>query len=104
MDTARGPLMPMPTTVMAVMEDMAAMVATDTARGPPMPMPTTATVVMEDMAAMAMVDTAMASNQAKSVQLSELSFPLHHTHRNLYDKLLKLIKIDKLLRILKFQT
>merc|ERR1712055_576062 len=96
-DTARGPLMPMPTTAMAVME---AMVATDTERGPLTPMPTTAMAVMEAMAtdtargllmpttamavmeAMAMADTAMASDQAKTIQLSELSFPLHHTHRS----------------------
>merc|ERR1712142_1007390 len=100
-DTERGPLMPMPTTAMAGMEDMAAMVATDTARGLLM---LTMAVDMEATAMAAMVDTAMASDQAKSVLLSELSFPLHHTHRNLYDKLLKLIKIDKLLRILKCQT
>merc|ERR1719370_2121601 len=97
-DTARGPLMPMPTTAMAVMEAMEAMAATDTERGPLTPMPTTAMAVMEAMAtdtargllmpttamavmeAMAMADTAMASDQAKSIQLSELSFPLHHTH------------------------
>merc|ERR1719431_1848837 len=54
-DTARGPLMLMPTTAMAAMEVMEAMVATDTARGPLMlmPMPTTATEAM----ALAMVDT-----------------------------------------------
>merc|ERR1711887_240012 len=52
-DTARGPLMLMPTTVMAAMEVMEAMAATDTARGPLMPMPTTATEAM----ALAMVDT-----------------------------------------------
>merc|ERR1719228_3066545 len=73
MDTERGPLMPMPTTAMAVMEAM----ATDTARG--LLMPTTAMAVIE---AMAMADTAMESDQAKSIQLSELSFPLHHTHRS----------------------
>merc|ERR1719167_1750070 len=106
MDTARGLLMPMPTMAMVVMEAMAAMVAMDTARGLLMPMPTMAMVVMEamaamvamdtargllmlmptmamvDMAAMAMVDTAMASNQAMSVQTSELSLSLHHTPRN----------------------
>merc|ERR1712025_1133092 len=59
-DTARGPLMLMPTTAMAVMEAMAAMgPMVDTARGPLMPMPTTAMAVMEAMAAMVpMVDTA----------------------------------------------
>merc|ERR1712142_491618 len=90
MDTERGPLMPMPTTAMAVME---AMVDTDTARGLLM---LTMAVDMEATAMAAMVDTAMASNQAKSVQQSELSFPLHHTHRNQV-KLFKLIKFIKLL-------
>merc|ERR1712126_495500 len=60
-DTARGPLMPMPTTAMAVMEAMAAMVPmVDTARGLLMPMPTTA--VDTAMEAMAMVATPTASN------------------------------------------
>merc|ERR1712024_245708 len=68
-DTARGPLMPMPTTAMV---DMAAMAVTalatamDTAMagGPLMPMPTTA---MVDMAAMAVtaLDTAMATAMAR---------------------------------------
>merc|ERR1712025_997823 len=71
-DTARGPLMLMPTTAMAVMEAMAAMVPmVDTARGPLMPMPTTdtargpltlTTAVDTAMAAMAMVATPTASN------------------------------------------
>merc|ERR1712200_241574 len=59
-DTARGPLMPMPTTAATAMAVMAlAMVATDTARGLLMPMPT--------MAAMAMVvtDTAVATDTAR---------------------------------------
>merc|ERR1719384_2167167 len=61
-DTARGPLMPMPTTVpdtaMAAMA-VTAVAFTDTARGLLMPMPTTAMAVMEAMAAMApMVDMA----------------------------------------------
>merc|ERR1719369_2082456 len=87
MDTARGPLMPMPTTAMVVMEAMAAMapmvdtargplmprlttvldtamavtavVFTDTARGPLMPMPTTAMAVMAVTAVD--MDTAMAA-------------------------------------------
>merc|ERR1712066_918847 len=77
-DTARGPLTPMPTTAMAVMEAMAVMgdmADTDTARGPLMPMPTTAMVVMPVTAvatdtAMARgpltltTDTAMASNSS----------------------------------------
>merc|ERR1719391_322863 len=77
MDTARGPLMPMPTmaatdmargpltpmltmavTAMAVMEAMAAMVATDTARGLLMLMPTMAVMAMEVMEAMVAMDTA----------------------------------------------
>merc|ERR1711931_525183 len=58
-DTARGPLMPMPTTVMAAMAVMA-VAFTDTARGPLMPRPTTVPdTAMEAMAAMVpMVDTA----------------------------------------------
>merc|ERR1712180_564241 len=54
-DTARGLLMPMPTTAMEVMPVTAVDTVTDTARGPLMPMPTTA---MAAMAATAMVDTA----------------------------------------------
>merc|ERR1711936_75995 len=49
-DTARGPLMLMPTTAMVVMEAMA---DTDTVRGLLMPMPTTAMAAMEVMEAMA---------------------------------------------------
>merc|ERR1712187_873809 len=62
-DTARGPLMPMPTTAMVVTA-LATAMATATARGPLMPMPTTA---MVDMAATAMVatDTAMATATAR---------------------------------------
>merc|ERR1712055_903009 len=84
-DTARGLLMPMPTTAMA-----AAMADTDTARGPLMPMPTMAMEVMEamadtdtergpltlttDMVVMAVAtDAAMASNSFKSVTIRELS-------------------------------
>merc|ERR1711910_4757 len=83
-DTARGPLMPVPNTDMAVMEVMA-VVCTDTERGLLMPMPTTAMAAMEAMAAtdtargpltlttaMAVMavtavatDTAMASNSLK---------------------------------------
>merc|ERR1712111_86947 len=93
-DTARGLLMPMPTTAMAAaMEVMEAMADTDTARGPLMPMPTMAMEVMEVMEAMAdtdtergpltlttdmvvmavATDTAMASNSFKSVTIRELS-------------------------------
>merc|ERR1712108_24694 len=53
-DTARGPLMLMPTTAMADMAVMEAMADTDTARGPLMPRPTmvpdTDMAVMEVMA------------------------------------------------------
>merc|ERR1719290_888610 len=96
MDTARGPLMPMPTTAMAAMEVMEAMAATDMARGPLMPMPTTAMAAMEVMEAMVDTDTArgpltlttdmavmvvmavatdmaMASKSLKSVTIRELS-------------------------------
>merc|ERR1712108_32736 len=54
-DTARGPLMLMPTTATEAMAVLAmeVMVDTDTARGPLMPMRTTATEAM----ALAMVDT-----------------------------------------------
>merc|ERR1711936_37051 len=95
-DTARGPLMPMPTTAMAAMEVMEAMADTDTARGPLMPMPTTAMAAMgvmeamaatdmardpltltTDMAVMAVAtDTAMASKSLKSVSIRELFVPL----------------------------
>merc|ERR1719495_348164 len=93
-DTARGLLMPMPTTAMAAA--MEAMADTDTARGPLMPMPTMAMEVMEamadtdtargpltltmDMAVMVVMavatDTAMASKSLKSVTIRELSVPL----------------------------
>merc|ERR1712112_78627 len=64
-DTARGPLMPMPTTAMVDTDTAMAVTAlatamdTATARGPLMPMPTTA---MADMAA---TDTAMATATAR---------------------------------------
>merc|ERR1711936_1356623 len=85
-DTARGPLMPMPTTVMAAMEVMEATADTDTERGPLMPMPTTAMAATDtargpltpttDMAVMAVaMDTAMASNSFKSVTIRQLSVP-----------------------------
>merc|ERR1719312_1265760 len=60
-DTARGPLMPMPTMAVMALAAMAvtAMVATDTARGPLMPMPTMAATAMAVMAlAMVVTDTA----------------------------------------------
>merc|ERR1711942_511107 len=59
-DTARGPLMPMPTMAATAMAVMAlAMVATDTARGPLMPMPTMAAT------AMVVMDTAVAMDTAR---------------------------------------
>merc|ERR1712098_691210 len=59
-DTARGPLMPMPTMAATAMAVMAlAMVVTDTARGLLMPMPTMAATAMAVMAlAMVVTDTA----------------------------------------------
>merc|ERR1712055_1094281 len=89
-DTARGLLMPMPTTAMAAMEVMEAMEATDTARGLLMPMPTMAMAdtdtargpltLTTDMAVMVVMavatDTAMASKSLKSVTIRELSVPL----------------------------
>merc|ERR1711962_1649186 len=58
-DTARGPLMPMPTmAAMAMAATAMAVLATDTARGPLMPMPT---MVATAMAVMAMVDSDMAT-------------------------------------------
>merc|ERR1712183_409715 len=61
-DTARGPLMPMPTMATEAMAGLAmvVMVDTDTARGPLMPMPTTATEAMAVLAMVVMVDTDMA--------------------------------------------
>merc|ERR1711962_172989 len=50
-DTARGPLMPMPTmAAMAMAAPAMVVLATDTARGPPMPMPTMAATAMALMA------------------------------------------------------
>merc|ERR1711936_492836 len=58
-DTARGPLMLMPTTATEAMASaMEVMVDTDTARGPLMPMPTMATEAMAS-AMEVMVDTDM---------------------------------------------
>merc|ERR1712215_454019 len=60
-DTARGPLMPMPTMAAMAMAVMAsAMVATDTARGLLMPMPTMALAT-----AMAVMAAAMATDTAR---------------------------------------
>merc|ERR1711962_394310 len=60
-DTARGPLMPMPTTAamaLAAMADMEATAMVDTARGLLMPMPTTAMEVMAVTAVDTVTDTA----------------------------------------------
>merc|ERR1719213_500021 len=58
-DTARGPLMLMPTTAMAAfMAAMAATAMVDTARGLLMPMPTTAMEVMAVTAVDTVTDTA----------------------------------------------
>merc|ERR1712168_342395 len=56
--TARGLLMPMPTTAMEVMPVTAVDTVTDTARGPLMPMPTTAMEVMAVTAVDTVTDTA----------------------------------------------
>merc|ERR1711973_739448 len=56
--TARGLLMPMPTTAMEVMAAMAATAMVDTARGLLMPMPTTAMEVMAVTAVDTVTDTA----------------------------------------------
>merc|ERR1712215_437269 len=57
-DTARGLLMPMPTTAMEVMPVTAVDTVTDTARGLLMPMPTTAMEVMAVTAVDTVTDTA----------------------------------------------
>merc|ERR1711962_849339 len=57
-DTARGLLMPMPTTAMEVMLVTAATAMVDTARGLLMPMPTTAMEVMAVTAVDTVTDTA----------------------------------------------
>merc|ERR1712136_630184 len=83
-DTARGPLMPMPTTAM-VDTDMAMAVtalatamATATARGPLMPMPTTAMADMATAMAMAVtatVDTDTESKKSKSISCNNTKNP-----------------------------
>merc|ERR1712002_1446119 len=77
-DTARGPLMLMPTTATEAMAVLAmeVMVDTDTARGPLMPMPTT---VMEAMAVLAMVMAPMdmASNFSTKHKNSHRTKNLH---------------------------
>merc|ERR1719385_3057 len=82
-DTARGPLMPMPTTAMVDMAAMA-MAATDTAmatateRGPLRPSPTTAmaaTATAMAMAATATVDTDTESKKSKSISCNNTKNP-----------------------------
>merc|ERR1719369_2415218 len=64
--TARGPLMPMPTTAATAMAATA--MATATARGPLRPSPTTAMAATATaMAATAMVDTPTESKKSKSI-------------------------------------
>merc|ERR1711884_890179 len=69
-DTARGPLMPMPTTAMVDTDTAMAVTAlatamdTATARGPLMPMPTTA-----------MVDTDTESKKSKSISCNNTKNP-----------------------------
>merc|ERR1719295_735993 len=64
MDTARGPLMPMPTMAATAMAAMAAMVVMDTARGPLMP--TTAAATAMAVTAMAVTATASKPQTSKS--------------------------------------
>merc|ERR1712047_195708 len=61
-DTARGPLMPMPTMVLATaMAVTAAAMATDTARGPLMPMPTMVLATATDTARGPLMPTTVAA-------------------------------------------
>merc|ERR1711994_942600 len=79
--TARGPLMPMPTTAMVAMAVMALATAMDTAtaRGLLMPMPTTAMVDMAAtataMAATATVDTPTESKKSQSISCNNTKNP-----------------------------
>merc|ERR1712131_509084 len=84
-DTARGPLMPMPTTAMvdtALAMEATAMAATDTAmatateRGPLRPSPTTAMAdTATAMAATATVDTDTESKKSKSISCNNTKNP-----------------------------
>merc|ERR1711973_984850 len=78
--TARGPLMPMPTTAMVDMAATAMAVMalatamdTDTARGPLRPSPTTATAAA--MAATATEDTPTESKKSKSISCNNTKNP-----------------------------
>merc|ERR1712029_1311150 len=64
-DTARGPLMPMPTMAATAMVVMATAVAMDTARGPLMPTTAAATA----MAVTAMAATATARKQTTNLKV-----------------------------------
>merc|ERR1719369_947843 len=71
--TARGPLMPMPTTAMA---DTDTAMATATARGPQRPSPTTAMAATATaMAATATVDTPTESKKSKSISCNNTKNP-----------------------------
>merc|ERR1712072_1131996 len=73
MATARGPLMPMPTTAMAAMDTA---MATATARGPLRPSPTTAMAATATaMAATATVDTDTESKKSKSISCNNTKYP-----------------------------
>merc|ERR1712131_490463 len=84
-DTARGPLMPMPTTAMvdtALAMEATAMAATDTAmatataRGPLRPSPTTAMAATATaMATTATVDTDTESKKSKSISCNNTKNP-----------------------------
>merc|ERR1711973_252853 len=82
-DTARGPLMPMPTTAMVdmaatAMADMDTAMAMATARGPLRPSPTTAmaaTATAMAMAATATVDTDTESKKSKSISCNNTKNP-----------------------------
>merc|ERR1711872_288684 len=81
--TARGPLMPMPTTAMVdmaatamVAADTAMATATATARGPLRPSPTTAMAATATaMAATATVDTPTESKKSKSIYCNNTKNP-----------------------------
>merc|ERR1712219_76669 len=74
MATARGLLMPMPTTAMVDMGDTA--MATATARGPLRPSPTTAMAATATaMAATATVDTDTESKKSKSISCNNTKNP-----------------------------
>merc|ERR1719184_418453 len=81
MATARGPLMPMPTTAATAMAAMDTAMATATARGPLRPSPTTAMAAMAAtatamaMAATATVDTDTESKKSKSISCNNTKNP-----------------------------